>query len=186
MINPNIPPPNGFIFTDIDGTAIRGTSWSNLEKKVVAYRKQTDGVMETVKDEIRQQVCNTTPSYCNDPGSPEDNEMTEEIKSQLFRYLLMMVAAKRDGHLRYCPQEETHQRTNICARCPHRTTISTGCKTCGGSIAAVQRQAIGDQSHAPLLGFCTMAKCDLPTAIHCCENPDDNPRLPDYCWRKKK
>src|SRR5574342_354760 len=97
IYNPNIPPPNGFIFRDIDGTLIKGSSWKSLERKVVAYRKQAGGSVDNVLDEIFAQVCAAAPEYCKSPKTSKpkkDARSAGTVKSVVFKYLSKLVHAK--------------------------------------------------------------------------------------------
>jgi hypothetical protein len=188
-INPNIPPPNGYIFRDTDGTLLKATSWKALERKVIAYRKQTGGNVDDIMPEIIRQVCETTPDYCKRPGEKSDGSrsMGKEYKQKIIRYLAMIGQAKQAKNLRYVQDSEAQARAKKCMGCPHRTHVDVGCQSCKNSIARLREQCLGGRkSRAPALGLCGLCESDLSVSIHVCENPQPDGRLPRYCWRKAK
>jgi hypothetical protein len=188
-INPNIPPPNGYVFRDTDGTLLKATGWRELERKVVAYRKQTGGNVDDVMPEIIRQVCETTPDYCKRPGekSNGNRKVGNEYKSKIIRYLAMIGQAKQARNLRYVQDSEADQRIKKCLGCPHRTHVDIGCQSCKNSISKLKEQCLGGKkSRSPALGLCKLSECDLSVAVHVCENKEPNGNMPNYCWRKQK
>jgi hypothetical protein len=188
-VNPNVPPPNGYVFRDTDGTLLRATSWKTLERKVIAYRTQTGGNVDDVMSEIINQICAATPDYCNRPGERANGnrKVGNEYKSKIIRYLAMIAQAKQAKNLRYVKDSEAQARAKKCAGCPHRTHVDIGCQSCKSSITALKEQCLGGRkSRAPALGLCSLCESDLSVAIHVCENPQPDGRLPRYCWRKGK
>lgn len=185
--NPNVPPPNGYVFRDADGTLLKGTSWKALERRVIEYRKQIGGSVDNVREEILRQVCATTPEFCKPEGPRAEARMGETQKAKIIRYLGMIAAARQAGHLRYCSDSEAAGRVKKCLGCPHRAHVDIGCQSCQNSIAALRKQCLGDKAmRAPALGLCELSKCDLPVAVHVCENKEPDGRMPDFCWRKQK
>lgn len=188
--NPNIPPPNGYVFRDVDGTKFKATSWKALERKVIAYRKQTGGVLENVWDEIMRQVCETTPEYCKEPGSRHGggSKMANQgHKVKIIKHLGRVAAAKEQKHLRYVSDSEADQRSKTCQGCPHRAHVDIGCQSCKNNIAVLRKKCLGNiTSRSPALGLCSFSECDLSVAIHIVEQLEKDGRLPRYCWRKAK
>lgn len=188
--NPNIPPPNGYVFRDVDGTLFKAASWKALERKVIAYRKQTGGNLDDVWEEIMHQVCATTPEYCKEPGERgKGGNMSQQQshKVKIIKHLGRVAAAKQQGHLRYVPDSEADQRSKTCQGCPHRTHVDIGCQSCKNNIAVLRRQCLGNiTSRAPALGLCAFSECDLSVSIHIVEQLENDGRLPRYCWRKAK
>jgi hypothetical protein len=189
--NPNIPPPNGYVFRDTDGTLHKATSWRALERKVIAYRNQIGGNTNDVWDEILRQVCETTPAYCRKDGErsapSETRDMGKSHKGKIIRFLGMVASAKQNNHLRYVSDAEAQERAKKCQGCPHRTHVDIGCQSCKNTITGLRKQCLGNiVSRAPALGLCGLSEADLPVAIHIVEQADNDGRLPRYCWRRPK
>lgn len=187
-VNPNIPPPNGFVFRDVDGTKFQATNWASLERMVVAYRKQTGGVVDDVMAEILRQVCETTPDYCKTPGEKQKGKIVgNEHKAKIVKFLAKVAAAKRDKHLRYVQDSEADARSKTCQGCPHRVHVDIGCQSCKNTVASMRKNCLGGKtSRAPALGLCKFSECDLSVAIHIVEQLENDGRLPNFCWRKQK
>jgi hypothetical protein len=113
--------------------------------------------------------------------------MGKSHKNKVIKYLAMIGQARQAKHLRYVLDSEAQERAKKCQGCPHRKHVDIGCQSCKSSISALKKQCLdGRTSRAPALGLCVLSECDLSVAIHVCENPEADGRLPRYCWRKAK
>jgi hypothetical protein len=190
-INPNVPPPNGYVFTDIDGTKIKATSWKALERAVLMYRRQTGGSQDNLMDEILTQVCQAAPAFCRQPRTPEqqtaDAGRKKDLRHILIAYLSRIARVAQQGNLTYAQDGTVTHRVNTCVKCPFRVNADVGCQSCLSSMAALKKQGMKSKAvKAPALGACDKLDEDLSISTHINEQGVNRPDLPDFCWRKAK
>jgi hypothetical protein len=188
-INPNIPPPNGYIFRDADGTELKGTSWASLERAVLMYRRQTGGKQTDLMEEILTQVCDAAPGFCRNPRTREqhEGEQRKDVRFIIISYLTRIARTAQDGNLTYAAAPVVDHRVKTCLSCPFRKNAEVGCQTCMSSIAALKKVAMRNkQIKAPALGMCDALEEDLSVATHINEQGACRADLPDTCWRKQK
>lgn len=187
--NPNVPPPNGHVFRDIDGTKIKGTSWSDVERKLLVYRRQTGGKTDNLLEEIIDQVCASTPHYCKEPrtGPPEPARSDNPIRHIVIASAGGLAREVQEGKAKPANAREVEVRVKTCAGCLFRKHADIGCERCESSLAALRKVALGDKDPiAPALGICSLLEEDLPTSVHLGRTPVQRADLPDHCWRKAK
>lgn len=186
-LNPNIPPPNGFVFTEADGTVFRGTTLVVLARKVLVYRNQTGGNTSDVLGEVQEQICKTIPDHCHGDGSPRAalkgaKTRNQTLKTRVLGYLGTMARVNKPAKV---DSATTAERVRVCQKCPKRHSIQESCGGCKKSTELLRSKCLGGSAPiAPNLGACDALGVDLAVAVHLRETPINNPELPPHCWRK--
>lgn len=186
-LNPNIPPPNGFVFKESDGTVFRAASLKALARKLLVYRTQNGGNTNDLEHEVEEQICKSVPDHCHGDGSPRAvlrslRNRQISLKSRLIGYLGTMSKVEKPAK---ATQTGTAERIRVCLKCPKRHTMQENCGGCRKSIEALRKKCLGgDVPIAPNLGACDVLGSDLAVAVHLNEPRVSNEQLPANCWRK--
>lgn len=189
-INVNVFPSGsgGYVFTESDGTVIRGKSWSGVVRKVLAYRRQNNMPPGNAYDEVMVQACARNPVLCKQISkAPVAASKPASLKGRVLQWLSTLRGIAMRQSLSYVTEAEMRQRANTCAGCQNNKALPEGCSTCRHAIAELRKNIIGPER----LNACdkrTMAcdqlGCDLPTAAWLDEPRIRNDGLPGHCWRK--
>jgi hypothetical protein len=185
-LNKNIPPPNGYIFRDVDGTTFKAVSLKALARKVLVYRTQTGGKTDNLEQEIENQICSTIPAHCHGDGSPRVEHRRIQVhrqttKARAVGYLGSIARIPRPAKVNH---QVTAERIRVCMACPKRLSIQESCGGCKKSTELLRSKCLGGAPVAPNLGVCDAYGIDLAVAVHLKEAPVDNPAAPGNCWRK--
>lgn len=189
-INVNVFPSGsgGHVFTESDGTVIRGKSWSGVVRKVQAYRRQNGLEPGNAYDEVMAQACARNPSLCKEvTAAPPAAVRPPTLKGRVITWLATLRAAAQRQSLAYAAKEVMKARANTCAACPFSKPLPEGCSTCKMAITEMRKQILGPErlnglDHRP--GACEALGCDLPTAAWLDEPRVRHDGLPAHCWRK--
>lgn len=186
-LNPNIPPPNGYVFRESDGTVFRAPSLKALARKLLVYRTHNGGKVDDLEREVEEQLCRDVPDYCHGEGSPRAavkaaRSRKISLKSQIVGYLGSLSRVENPEKV---GQAETAERIRVCLRCPRRHIIQESCGGCKKSIEVLRKKCLGGGAPiAPNLGACDVLGVDLAVAVHLREPPVSHEQLPVQCWRK--
>jgi hypothetical protein len=186
-LNPNIPPPNGFVFKDTDGTVFRAATMRALVRRVLTYRTRTGGKTNDLEQEIQTQLCSVIPEHCHGEGSPqaihrEKLAVKQTLRGRMAGYLGTL--ARVDSPKKVA-QPLAAERIRVCRGCPQRAAITGGCGGCRKNAELLRKKCLGGSTPiSPDLGGCSILGCDLAVAVHLREPPVQTEGLPVFCWRR--
>jgi len=181
--NPNLYPPDGYVFTEPDGTHHRGDSWRNLKEKIVRYRK-VNGLPEGDPEaEITTQLCSRVPSFCRH-SNPQPVRIGPTFNSVVVGWLSRMLSLKRANQLPRVDDVEAARRASICARCPAQRSLNMACGSCIIEIDKLRRAVLdGAEPLHKNLQPCSITGEDCSVAVHV-EQSKISGQLPGNCWRQ--
>lgn len=185
--NQNLYPPDGYVFTDLDGTLHRGDSWRDLFFKVKEYRQRNGRAPGDVEREVSDQHCGRYPGLCHhDPPPPPVQTPGNTLNARVLNWFSNKLAeARRIGEYPKVSVEEAKRRSEICARCPKQLAFSTACEACVAAVKSSRKTLLGDAGSVHQgLHPCNELGEDCVTSIHLSEPPANEPGLPENCWRR--
>jgi hypothetical protein len=170
-----------------DGHVVTGLSWKNLERKVVEYRRRVGGNVDTVAQDILEQVCRNSPGFCLDDRQKAriEVQVRENLKARSLKWLGEMAGHRRGGPLSHVDHNTAIDRSRRCLACPKRMNNDLGCASCQKNVDKLRLYCLDNHpSVAPGLGSCDITGEDLAVSIHLKQNPLPPEGLLDYCWRR--
>jgi len=177
--NPNIFPPDGYVFTEPDGTRHRGDSWRDLKERIVRYRKANNFSPGDPEAEITSQLCARAPSFCRN-SNPQPVRIGPSFNAIVIGWLTRVLGLK----LPRVDDAEASRRAAICARCPAQRSLNMTCGSCITDINKLRRAVLdGADSLHKNLHPCSITGEDCSVAVHI-EQPPISGQTPDYCWRR--
>jgi hypothetical protein len=185
--NKNLYPPNGYTFTEIDGTEIMSTGWKPLVAAVIAYRVRTKKPTEGTEQQIMDQICARSPSHCHTP-TPDAREKAmrmPSLKSRVLRALGTQVQDHKKKPVVYVSKAVAATRAETCRKCPKHTFLKTSCATCSIAMKEFRRAILGRNVPDTSVSVCAVLGCDLPSSVFLDELTVENAELPGHCWRRK-
>lgn len=185
--NPNLYPPNGYVFRDRDGTNHKADSWKNLEKAVRAYRERNRQEIGEVWSEIMIQACASTPGHCRDdarPLPPPGQGM--DFSKRIMGWLAGLAGVKRTGKWVLVDDELAARRASVCLGCPGQKALNESCGACITSIKNMRRALLdGAEPKHQNLHACAYLGEDCQSTVHAEQAPTDSSLVPEYCWRRQ-
>jgi len=193
QINPNMRPPDGYVFTDRDGHHHRAEGWKVLVQTVTNYRKWNKMEVGDVWGEITAFHCSNRPSYCRQAGPVQTVQRAtttqkpphQVVKDKLIRWFVDLIRLKRDKKLPRVDDATASARAAICRNCPQQTGLSEVCESCNRSIKTGRKAVLdGNKSHHQNLKHCSALGEDCSISVHIEQAKSANRELPANCWRK--
>jgi hypothetical protein len=184
--NPNLYPPDGYVFEDADGVKHRGDSWKDLFRLVREYRARNGKPPGDLEAEINTQQCAKTPGLCHAPPGPPPAPLAAGINHRVLNWLSHILTNRRqNGTPAHVSGEEAARRAAICAVCPRQQALSSACEACLHSIKDARKVILGEQTPANRsLHPCGVLGEDTFSSVHLNLKPEIDPALPPYCWRR--
>ncbi len=181
--NPNLYPPDGYVFTEPDGTKHRGDSWRSLKEKIVRYRAANNFPPGDPEAEITTQLCSRVPSFCRN-SSPQPARIGPTFNQIVIGWLTRLLSVRRAGQLPRVQDAEAVRRATICSRCPAQRSLNMTCGSCMTDINKLRRAVLdGAESLHKNLQPCAILGEDCSTSVHV-EQPPVEGQLPSHCWRR--
>lgn len=186
--NPNLYPDGGYVFTDRDGTRIRGESWKDLESRVRGYRAVNGFEAGDPWAEIQNQICANQGGLCREEGPPPApptaaaHSMT--FNQRVIQWVAEIVQKKRVNALPRVDDRTAAARARICAKCPKQKGLNRVCQSCILSISQAEKAVLGGKSLHRNLSPCSVLGQDCAIAVHVEQPRSNNPELPANCWRR--
>lgn len=185
-VNPNLYPPDGYIFEDADGVKHTGDGWKNLFQLIREYRARNGKPEGDVEAEVHTQHCAKYPGLCHaPPGLPPAPAYTM-INPRVINWLSSILSTRRkNGTPVNVPLAEAARRAKICAVCPRQQSLSSACSSCLGSVRDARKVVLAGQAPANRsLHPCSVLGEDTYLSVHLDLKPVAEPTLPPACWRK--
>lgn len=186
--NPNLYPPNGYIYTDAQGVKHRGDSWRNLFWTITEFRKRNGIPVGNVEEDVDHQHCSQYPGLCqNDPVVPQPARGGPNLNSRVLNWLAFQLSKLRhNGTVARPTIDEAIARSNICIRCPRQQGLSLACSNCVEAVDGARKAFLGDKGsvNKSLLPCVTLGE-DTQISIHIIQPPSDESALPPNCWRRQ-
>lgn len=183
-INSNLYPNGGYFFEEADGIKIKGASWPAVERAVKKYRENRGVPVGDIHAEVMTQACERNPALCFEQPTGLPKPQTT-LKGRVFEWLAARSRMARQSPLDYVGDAEARRRAAICRKCPMQKKISHLCSTCSDSRAALRKSVLAERVPVDVsIEACSVLGSDLQSAVHLAEQPETNPDLPDFCWRR--
>ncbi len=186
-INPNLYPPDGYIFIDRNGFRHRGDSWRDLSRRVQQYREINRFPVGDVWSEIMSQSCERNPNFCHEvthvpPPAPRESL---SFNQRVIEWFVKLVALVRLNRLPRVDDQEASRRARICSQCPHQQDFYRGCTNCLRIIETSRKVILnGATSLHPGLKPCSVLGEDCSISVHIQQPRIVSEALPHHCWRK--
>jgi hypothetical protein len=181
--NMNLYPPDGYVFTEPDGTTHRGDSWKTLKEKIVRYRAANKFPPGDPEEEITTQLCSRVPSFCRQ-NNPQPVRIGPTFNHLVIGWLTRILGSKQRSPLPRVEDAEAARRAAICARCPAQRSLNMTCGSCMNDVNRLRRAVLdGAESLHKNLQPCSITGEDCSVAVHI-EQPPISGQAPDYCWRR--
>jgi len=187
-MNPNLYPPDGYIFTEVDGVKFRGDSWRDLFRQIKAYREghgQTTS-LEIIEQDVFNQHCAKTPGLCHsDAPAPPQQRSGNTLNARVLNWFSIKLAELRqNGSLNKVSDAVAKHRAGICAKCPRQTAFSTACEACISAVESGRKSILGGKPSVHQgLHPCSALGEDCVTTIHLDLPPTKEKDVPPACWR---
>lgn len=186
-INVNLFPRDGYFFTDSDGARIRGNSWSDVMRRVAAYRKRAGRAQGNVEAEVSAQACARNPAHCSEiNGENERHLKIASLKGRVLRYLSFIRGLLPGNRVPWASPQDARNRANVCASCPNNTALPEGCSSCRAAVRAMHKEILGDRTIDARLNGCAILGESLPVSTWVEHDVVDETALPAHCWRKRR
>lgn len=191
--NESVIPPGGFHFVEkFNGVDIRidGHSYASVAENVLRHRLQNGRPPGDPLLEVYASVCNAYPHFCRDTDprpAVAVQRGPEPISRRVAAWMGRFLSLGADAGV---TQKEANIRANTCLNCPSNVDHKAGgCPACaqsvdrGSFVYRRNRTTVDDAK----LGTCDVLSEHLPTSIWSgILVPSEDPKLPEYCWRKKR
>ncbi len=188
-VNVNMYPRDGYFFVETDGATIRGSSWDNVVKRVIAYRSRDKRPISNVEEEVHAQACKNNPGLCYDDSGaamqvPRKEERRITVKGAVLKWFLNIRERLASKDIRYVSPDEANARASICAKCPKNFGYPSGCSSCETAVKESRKAILGARKPKGGLDACGVLGEDTATSVYLDEHRVLNSDLPDNCWRK--
>lgn len=186
--NSSLYPPDGYVFTDHDGTRHRGEGWNDLVRRVSEYRQINNLPLGDVEQEIHAQACSKTPALCADTSAPLPPLVRQHTGSMTFNqkvleWLTWMVGQKRINAVRRVDSDVAAARARVCASCPKQKALLASCDACITAAARSRDAILEGKSEFAYLNPCEVTGEDCQITVNLDLPRLTNPDLPPSCWR---
>lgn len=188
QFNPNLYPPDGYVFKDRDGTLHRADGWKALEAMVTAYRTRNRQEVGNVWMEIQEQACGKTPGHCSDDvmRAPVPVGVGMDFTKRVMAWLATQAGPKRKGEFKLVDDALAARRASVCLGCPGQMALSQACGACTTSIAGMRKALLdGAESKHQNLHACRLLGEDCQTTVHADLPNTKSTAVPEHCWRKQ-
>lgn len=189
-LNPNLYPPDGYVFKEQDGTRFRGTGWKDLEARIRGYRAVNNFPPGDPWAEIQTQTCSARPALCrapSEPNVPPQGHHSLTFNQRVLHWFTVVVALKRVNGLGVAGDDKARERAAICSTCPAQTSLNHACESCLYTIKTARKGMLdGRDSQHQNLQPCGVLGEDCQTSVYLEQGNDHNPALPAACWRRPK
>jgi hypothetical protein len=190
QINRNLYPSGGYVFTERDGTVLKGTGWGDLGTKVAGYRRRAGIQIGDVHGDIADQFCATYPGSCSPnnaapipPGGLRTPAMT--FTQRVLHWFIHVLSLKRLNRIGRVDDATAAARAMICQRCPKQKALSQSCGTC---LRSVEQSRLAVLNGAPSLHKnllpCAVTGEDCSIIVHISQDPVNHADYPAKCWRR--
>lgn len=185
-MNPNLYPPDGYVFRERDGSIHRGDSWRDLTRIVTEYRTRNKMEVGEVRAEIMTQHCAKVPGHCRDEVAfvppPADGL---SFNKKVLGWVAWALGRKRLNAWDLVEESEVDRRAAICAVCPMQKSLNHSCEACLTTLKS-GRKALLDGKMPKYLNLqpCGVLNEDCATSVHAILEPKQGPNLPEACWRR--
>lgn len=185
-VNPNLYPPDGYVFEDADGVKHIGEGWKDLFQKIRDYRARNGKAEGDVEAEVNTQHCAKYPGLCKAPPGLPPAPAYVMINPRVSNWLSWILTNRRQqGKPVHVPAAEAARRAKICAVCPRQQALSSACSSCLGTLRDARKVVLAGQTPANRsLHPCSVLGEDTYIAVHLDLPPVADPKLPAHCWRK--
>lgn len=188
-LNFNLYPPDGYCFTERDGTRIRGESWRDLEARVRGYRSLNRFDIGNPLEDITVQICAKHGSFCRQPAPPvpAGGLGVPSFNQRVIEWFIRVIGLKRRGMLGRVDDVTANARAAICARCPAQLSLNHACEACLNSIKDGRKGLLdgAPSLHQNLLPCGALGE-DCQTTVHVEQPPVTAAGQPANCWRRPK
>lgn len=185
-INPHLYPDGGYVFTNADGSVLRGENWHSLERRVRGYRALNKLDPGDPWREIVTQICAKHPAVCRDqaPGGMR-GQHSLTFNQIVLNWLVSVIGLKRVNRLPRVDDATAARRAAICSTCPRQKGLNESCSSCMYSLKH-SRSALLDGAISPHQNLmpCGVLGEDTATAVHFEQASTDARGLPENCWRR--
>jgi len=184
--NPNLYPPNGYVYTDSNGVLHRGDSWRDLFRTVTQFRERNGIPVGNVEHEVNVQHCANYPGLCHrDPVVPQPVRGGQSLNARVLNWLAFQISRVRQhGSVEKVSHEEALRRAGICLACPRQQSLSHACESCISSVASARKALLGDAGSVnKSLHPCLTLGEDCQTSVHLVLPTLKDPAQPANCWR---
>lgn len=184
--NPNLYPPDGYVFEDSDGVKHRGDSWKDLFRKVGEYRARNGKPKGDIEAEVNTQHCAKTPGLCHAPPGLPPTPLASGINHRVLNWLSHVLTNRRQtGTPILVASPEAERRAAICAVCPRQQTLSSACEACLNSVRDARKVLLDGRTPVNRgLSPCGTLGEDTFVSVHLDLPPEADPALPPKCWRR--
>ncbi len=186
-MNPNLYPPNGYLFRERDGSVHRGLSWKDVKKKVKEYRERNNIPVGDVWEEIMTQQCASSPGLCrdSDPGPVRVVNDGLTFNKKVIGWLAWALGQKRLNDWALVDEDEVDRRAAICASCPMQKSLNESCGACLETIRTSRKVLLdGKKPKYQNLQPCAPLEEDCASSVHAILEPKVSHALPGNCWRR--
>ena len=186
--NPNLYPPDGYVFEDSDGVKHRGDSWKDLFRLIREYRVRNGKPAGDIEAEVNTQHCAKAPGLCHAPPGPPPAPLSAGINHRVLNWLGYILTNRRQkGTPALVAPEEAARRAAICAVCPQQHALSSACEACLHSVRDARKAILAEVTPANRsLSPCGALGEDCFVSVHLDLKPENEPGMTPECWRRTK
>jgi hypothetical protein len=187
-VNPNLYFPNGYSFTEADGTLIKAGSWRSLYDKVRTHRKINGKPPGDPENEVQQAACDRSPQLCHEdsPSVPKprtEKQRNESLKSAVLRNMSELARRVDKKEANFVSDALAAARADVCRRCPLQVEVGGGCGSCKAAIRGLAKQIRGKHPELPGVA-CSIFQSHTPSQAYFDDPAVRNDSLPPDCWRR--
>lgn len=184
--NWNIYPPDGRVFTDVDGTIHRGESWKDLFKKIKNYRAVNQFDPGDPEVEVTIQLCAKTPHFCSHSTSAMPaTHHSLNFNARVLQWVGILLGYKRLNKVPRVDDATAAARAAICSRCPAQRALNSSCEACIASVKVARKILLNNSTSLHQnLSCCLILAEDCSLSVHI-QQPASGEALPAHCWRRK-
>lgn len=175
---------------------LRATTEQELTRLIFEYRLRNNQPIGDIERDLDDYYCKKWPNACNpepsdfQPGGAKAPR-SEALIDRITRWVTIMGRAMPRGGYRLVDKDIAEQRAVACHGCPNSKSWRGGCAGCSEAVATMLlslRQMRKTSRDGNLLG-CEELGFDCQTSVHLTTpevTDEQNARLPDRCWVKRK
>lgn len=186
IFNPNLYPPDGYIFRDAEGILHRGDSWRDLRRVIADFRTRNGRPVGDLDAEINAYHCGKYPGLCHGENPiPPQPPRGSNLTARVLNWLAHLMGELRRNGVRFVSREQAAIRGEICSKCPAQSSLPTVCDACIATITSARRVALGEAGPVhKSLHPCGILGEDCQISVHLEQKPSDERALPAGCWRR--
>lgn len=196
-INPQIIPshPDGWHFPT-GRAVIKASTYRELLVKVTEYKISARQDFQNVQEEVNGYLAGVSPGnvHSRHPSTPNGEAPVAQVTPTAGRVYAWLSGVHKKIHpsMKFATQVDANARAYQCINCPWNVRDDVSCSSCASQMKMMAQAILRGRrtSSDTMVKACGALGMKISVAAHLEDDilgdKSEDPKLPGYCWRKKK